>query len=421
MDDDDIIRENEWVLLKLPSGNHKIFVLKAGEKVDLGKFGSFQSDDLIGKFQLVPYEIHGSNEIRRLQNLDFLEEFDFGESLESASNVLIIDDPASQKLSQNDIEAFKQQSLQGIVDHSVPRSIKKTEFSKAKYIKRKQRKFSKIFTAIKPTARMFCDFYLERKPDKTREMRSDTLSQMMTLANVRAGSNFLVVDDMAGLLVGAMLERMQGHGSITVLHDKDQAALDLVRMMNFPATVTNTIYSLPWFHLDALPAYIEPSNEEAALRSRTRRDQIEEVFERVHRGGFDGLLIASRFDAHEIVKKLELLVAPSKPVVVYSPYKEALLEAYNYVRLSHRFVNTQLTESWLREYQVPTTNTGTHPTMTTSGSGGYLFSSTTVIDDGVKISKAGATRSGTGGHSMGTQKRLKTATSDTEMDMSNNT
>ncbi|KAH6569466.1 hypothetical protein BASA62_004837 [Batrachochytrium salamandrivorans] len=177
MDDDDIIRENEWVLLKLPSGNHKIFVLKAGEKVDLGKFGSFQSDDLIGKFQLVPYEIHGSNEIRRLQNLDFLEEFDFGESLESASNVLIIDDPASQKLSQNDIEAFKQQSLQGIVDHSsLIQSLiknnsafdKKTEFSKAKYIKRKQRKFSKIFTAIKPTARMFCDFYLERKPDKTR-------------------------------------------------------------------------------------------------------------------------------------------------------------------------------------------------------------------------------------------------------------
>ncbi|KAJ1327314.1 hypothetical protein BSLG_010656 [Batrachochytrium salamandrivorans] len=403
MDDDDIIRENEWVLLKLPSGNHKIFVLKAGEKVDLGKFGSFQSDDLIGKFQLVPYEIHGSNEIRRLQNLDFLEEFDFGESLESASNVLIIDDPASQKLSQNDIEAFKQQSLQGIVDHSS--LIQSLIKNNSAFDKRQS--FQKQSTLKESSA--------------SREMRSDTLSQMMTLANVRAGSNFLVVDDMAGLLVGAMLERMQGHGSITVLHDKDQAALDLVRMMNFPATVTNTIYSLPWFHLDALPAYIEPSNEEAALRSRTRRDQIEEVFERVHRGGFDGLLIASRFDAHEIVKKLELLVAPSKPVVVYSPYKEALLEAYNYVRLSHRFVNTQLTESWLREYQVPTTNTGTHPTMTTSGSGGYLFSSTTVIDDGVKISKAGATRSGTGGHSMGTQKRLKTATSDTEMDMSNNT
>ncbi|EGF78315.1 hypothetical protein BATDEDRAFT_90810 [Batrachochytrium dendrobatidis JAM81] len=411
---DDIIQENQWIIIKLPSGNHKVFTLKANEKVDLGKFGSFQSNDLIGKYQLVPYEIYGDNKIRRVKNLDSLQEFDLGQNMELASNQMIMDDPASQKLSQKEIEELKVKSLQGTVDHdSLIRSLvennsafdKKTEFSKVKYIKKKQRKFSKVFTPIKPTARVFCDIYLEKNPEKTREIRIDTLSQMLTLANVKAGSSFLVVDDMSGLLVGAMLEKMQGHGKITVLHDKDSAVLNLVNMMNFPSEVSNTVYTLPWFHLDALPEYTKPLNPEAVLRSTEKRSQVENVFECIHRGGFDGLLVASRFDAHEIVKKLEGYLAPSKPMVVYSPYKESLLNAYNYVRLSRRFVNTQLTESWLREYQVPS-NSGTHPMMTTSGSGGYLFNSTVVTDDGVKLNKTGVSRSGTGDLA-GAQKRHK--------------
>nr|KAJ3421967.1 tRNA (adenine(58)-N(1))-methyltransferase non-catalytic subunit trm6 [Polyrhizophydium stewartii] len=239
---DDTIRAGEWVMLKLPSGNSKIFVLKADERVELGKFGSFDSNNLIGRHQLVPYEVVGDGNIRPVENLDYLQEFDLGDTEEDASNMTIVDDPTSQRLTHQEIEELKSQSLEGKVDHSaVIQKIvqnnaafeKKTDFAKAKYIQRKQRKFAKIFTPIKPTTRLFCDFYLAKKPEKTREMRIDTLSQIMTFANVRAGSRFLVVDDASGLIVGAMLERMHEHGKIFALHDKETPNFDLVRMLNF--------------------------------------------------------------------------------------------------------------------------------------------------------------------------------------------
>jgi tRNA (adenine-N(1)-)-methyltransferase non-catalytic subunit len=64
-----------------------------------------------------------------------------------------------------------------------------------------------------------------------------------------------------------------------------------------------------------------------------------------------------------------------------------LLEAYNYVRLDKNYCNTQLTESWMREFQVPVFASGTHPSMMTSGSGGFLFTATKVTSEGVEIVK----------------------------------
>jgi hypothetical protein len=41
----------------------------------------------------------------------------------------------------------------------------------------------------------------------------------------------------------------------------------------------------------------------------------------------------------------------------------------------------------MREYQVPIFTSGTHPHMTTSGSGGFIFHATTVFNEGVEIVK----------------------------------
>lgn len=41
----------------------------------------------------------------------------------------------------------------------------------------------------------------------------------------------------------------------------------------------------------------------------------------------------------------------------------------------------------MREYQVPVFSSGTHPQMSTSGSGGFLFYATLVDNDGVDIVK----------------------------------
>ncbi|KAJ2585289.1 tRNA (adenine(58)-N(1))-methyltransferase non-catalytic subunit TRM6, partial [Coemansia sp. RSA 1722] len=60
----------------------------------------------------------------------------------------------------------------------------------------------------------------------------------------------------------------------------------------------------------------------------------------------------------------------SRMLVVYDQSKEALVELFAWLRESPSFINVQLTESWLREYQVLPSRT--HPLMNTSGGGGFL-------------------------------------------------
>jgi tRNA (adenine-N(1)-)-methyltransferase non-catalytic subunit len=44
-------------------------------------------------------------------------------------------------------------------------------------------------------------------------MRIDTLSQMMSLGNVRPGGRYIVVDEASGVVVSALLERLGGQFS----------------------------------------------------------------------------------------------------------------------------------------------------------------------------------------------------------------
>jgi tRNA (adenine-N(1)-)-methyltransferase non-catalytic subunit len=45
-------------------------------------------------------------------------------------------------------------------------------------------------------------------------------------------------------------------------------------------------------------------------------------------------------------------LAPSRPFVIYSPYKEPLMDTYMAVKDTGKAVMVMLTESWLRNYQV---------------------------------------------------------------------
>lgn len=46
-------------------------------------------------------------------------------------------------------------------------------------------------------------------------LRHDTLAQMLTLANVHAGSKVLVFETCSGLVLGAVMERMGGTSVIS--------------------------------------------------------------------------------------------------------------------------------------------------------------------------------------------------------------
>ena len=81
----------------------------------------------------------------------------------------------------------------------------------------------------------------------------------------------------------------------------------------------------------------------------------------------------------QVLSRLRPYLKGSAPVVIYSQYKEGLYDVYSFIRSSTDYLDCQLSESWMREYQIPSGKGGMHPFMMTSGRSGYLLTAITAI------------------------------------------
>lgn len=203
------IRTGDNVLLKLPSGILKPVKITANGTLSLGKYGSFKGHLLVGLPYGHTYEIApGGGSIHPIHvTLNELEE--------TEANNQLIASTGAQTLTFDDIQALKDSGLTGreIIQKQIDEHKAfelKTEYSKDKYLKRKQAKYLQLFTPLEPTVHQIAEFNYDRQPSKTRELRPDTLANMLAMANVRPGSRLLVVEDLGGLVVAAAVERMGG-------------------------------------------------------------------------------------------------------------------------------------------------------------------------------------------------------------------
>jgi tRNA (adenine-N(1)-)-methyltransferase non-catalytic subunit len=242
-----MIQEGDYVLLQLPSSNRKLIKLKREEEIHLGKFGSFKAELLIGKKYDWTFEIQGETITEKDLELDIeLEET-------QGSNETINDFGDNQKLSFLDIEKMKNQAsgteiVQSIIENHTDFD-KKTTFAKNKYLKRKSSKFIKGFTAQKITARRLLEYFSEKNLTKVKEIRIDTLSQILAYLNLRAGGKYLAVDDTNGIIVAAMLERLQGFGMVYNMSEHENGKLDAPKYLNYSKQVLDYImYS--WNRID---------------------------------------------------------------------------------------------------------------------------------------------------------------------------
>ncbi|RKO94248.1 Gcd10p family-domain-containing protein [Blyttiomyces helicus] len=431
--DPDFIYDEDWIVLKMASDKTKVVQVRKDSVITMGKFGSFSANHIIGKLFDIPFEVYGDNEARPIPKYNYLDAFDI-ETEESANNKDLVDTKTAQKLTQSEIEEMKADSLKGTVhSESVIKAIVensatfegKTEFSKAKYIKRKSKKYSKIFTPQRPTARSLTDHFFRTDPIRIRDIRVDTLSQILTAGNVRAKSKLLVVDEMSGLLTAALMERQQGFGEILHLHDHDDPNLNMLRYMNFPPATMETLSTFPWKRVEAKEDedyskmnFIGSAKESALQkyeRVKKRMDTYAAIRAELNEGNFDGLFISTMFNVKEVIDELGKYLGGSRPLVVYSPYKELLVESYLHLRSSREFVNASITESWIREYQVPVQASGTHPAMRMSSSGGYLLTALRVIDNGetwsTSFARAGKKGQAKGGKRQRREQKAAAATS----------
>ncbi|KAJ3304333.1 tRNA (adenine(58)-N(1))-methyltransferase non-catalytic subunit trm6 [Kappamyces sp. JEL0829] len=400
----DIIGADSNVIIKMPSGNYKTINLAKESVVSLGKFGSFRAKELVGKYFNVALEIYDRDKLRVVDNVNYLEDFSIDPTLVTeATNQDILDRVENQKLSNDEILAMKAAGLAGEMDHQeiisklgarpVLTTVsnhgkfhEKTEFSKAKYIKKKVQKFAKLFVPLVPNSLNQVEYQTTKgNSERIKELRVDTLSQILTFANVRAGSRILCVDDSGGLLTLALLERTHGMGDMVVFHDGQNASVELVRQSNLPEHIKNSFTTFSWFRFHEPFVLEDVVDEKDKERQENRHRRFVEVDTLIRSGGFDSLIVCSTYNNKEILERLAPFLTPSAKVVIYSPRKELLLPCYEHARSCKTFINTQLSESWMREYQVPVHASGTHPLMMTSGSGGFVFTCTYITEEGCEV------------------------------------
>lgn len=302
-----------------------------------------------------------------------------------ADNRDIVDNGKSQTLSQNDIEdlryakgAGSKEMLQHLVKNS--KTFKeKTDFSQEKYLKRKEKKYFEYIQVQRPTLRLLADIFYRQDPEKILGLRKDTLSQILTSANISNSGNYLIYDSGTnGLLVAAVLNMTRRHTGSSLVHVHpggghylQKQALAALQMDNVGDEhfCSANIYSvLRHFYQEHNVAQEPPQKK---MKPNIGTDDIEQVCSLLKQG-VDAMIVLSKELPNNLLAQLLKFVKPSKPVIVYSQSKEVLADLYVELKLPGcRMTALKLTSNWMRNYQV--LENRTHPEVMMAGNSGYLL------------------------------------------------
>ncbi|KAA8912927.1 hypothetical protein TRICI_003309 [Trichomonascus ciferrii] len=394
--DNSVIKAGKYVMLRLPSENFKIEKLKENGTVNLGKFGSFRVNDIVGHPFGFTYEIMGEDKNLRIVESESEMVDDRDELEPHENNRELLDDPSVQKLSTEEIEDLKRKGYSGqeIVDLVIKSHgsfDKKTAFSQEKYLKRKQRKFLQRFTPEPITSTELIDIYLDKDPIKIQDMSVESLGLMMSMADIRPGGTYLVADDVSGVVVAALIERMGGEGCIVCLHESEHPNFDALKYMNCSqeliTRMVKTINWLEYLHPEETEPFesktedelkeLKPSQRGQYHRKRLRYETYQQVRELIDNGKFDALIVATELHLPTMAPNLIPAIAGSRPVVFYSEFKEKLIELGHVLQKDYRVMAPTMLETRVRKYQ--TLPGRMHPSMTMRGGGGYVLWGTRVF------------------------------------------
>lgn len=390
--DKSIIRPNEYVLLRLPSENFRVEKLVPGTPLTLGKFGTFKVDEIIGHPFGFTYEIQSDESVKIVDN-----QFEIDESLESTkTNQDLVDDPTNQQLTNVEIEELKKAGVTG--EELIQQVIKshgsfnkKTALSQAKYLIRKQKKFLQRFTPEPIGTNELISIYTDRESYRIMNMAPADLGLMMTYANVKQGGVYIVVDDIKGLLVAGLLERLAGKGTVILIHGNEEFNIGAVAYMNYPEDVVESMVKpINWLdilHPEEALQHVELSTEDldalkpAQKKNYYKRKQRVETRKEIEKllaeRRPEGLLVASELYLPTMVPKLLDFLQGSASIALYSDAKEILVSTNEVLLKDLRVVGPSITESRVRHYQ--TVPGRIHPHMTSKALGGFILSGTRVI------------------------------------------
>ncbi|KAL3153820.1 hypothetical protein ABBQ32_013398 [Trebouxia sp. C0010 RCD-2024] len=464
------IREGDTVILDMNGEKQAFLTVRRAGKVKVGK-QLCSLEPIIGQPYGSVYQVSAdTSELVRTKRPRTIE-WSSLEEVDKDNSELLDVGAETQQLSTGDIAALRAAGKTGeeIVAALAKGSATfqgKTQFSQAKYKKKKHKKYTVLATIQRPTARSVCEAYFGKSSPKINHLRADSLAMLLSLANIGSHGRVLVLETCSGLVTAAVAERLGGFGHVCATYVADKCPpLEATRMLNFPESIRSSMSTaslatlLQYRHesaaeeatqaaqaqgsgsegaaveesvqqtLQAADALLDSQQvagmngstmrglldarseqpQEAVLagladstqapadppgaqeiltekqremkRMREEREAVaaatQKLLKSICKTGFDCCIVAAPSNhPSSVMAKLMPLLAPSASFAIFSNWQQPLAECHLALQQSKQAVNLTLAESWWREYQVLPART--HPTMSTSGTGGYILSGTQI-------------------------------------------
>ncbi|KAL3140277.1 hypothetical protein ABBQ38_004545 [Trebouxia sp. C0009 RCD-2024] len=479
-DPDAGIREGDTVILDMNGEKQAFLTVRRAGKVKVGK-QLCSLEPVIGQPYGSVYQVAAdTSELVRTKR-PRTTEWSSVEEVDKDNSELLDVGAETQQLSTDDIAALRAAGKTGeeIVAALAEGSATfqgKTQFSQAKYKKKKHKKYTVLATIQRPTARSVCEAYFGKSSPKINHLRADSLAMLLSLANIGSHGKVLVLETCSGLVTGAVAERLGGFGHVCTTYAGDKCPpLEATRMLNFPESIKSSMSTaslatlLQYRHepaadevtqaaqeqgsrsegavleesgqqtsqaadalldsqqaadalldsqqvagmngctmrgvldarseqpqqavlaglADSIQAPADPPGAQEILtekqqemrRMREEREAVaaatQKLLKSMCKTGFNCCIVAAPSNhPSSVMAKLMPLLAPSASFAIFSNWQQPLAECHLALQQSKQAVNLTLAESWWREYQVLPART--HPTMSTSGTGGYILSGTQI-------------------------------------------
>lgn len=327
---------------------------------------------------------------------------EIGLKTSGTDNRNIYDDGRSQKLSANEISELKSDSTSAseIVETLITNSNtfhNKTEFSQAKYLKKKEKKYFEYIQILKPNLRNITEILYKLDPSKVQGVRIDTLSQIIAFSNISSEGNHLLYDSGSnGLIAAALLSAMgpQCNGKLVHMHPGNMSQKQALLAMNFSPDQYNKCISVNVYSaLRQVHQGCDTNTSESVEGTTNLKRKAEENIEHeikkpklddstlvtesndtndatetapkkpkwhfdniaaseVLSKKVDSLVVVCKEDPQNIFLELMTFVKPGRPFVIYYSVAEPLQNLYMTLKSLSNVAALKLTNNWMRNYQV---------------------------------------------------------------------
>ena len=276
----------------------------------------------------------------------------------------INDNQQMQTMTESKISTMKEEGATGqdIIDKLIQNSTTfsmKTQFSKAKWLKKKAEKYLVTFEVRKPSSLEICEAYFLCYPDRTCHLRPDMLGYMLQMANISAESKVLIVENTRGFIPAVMMEKQVKYGLRVEFCTKSLKYFnDIAIEMDMSTADHSRIGSI-----------------NSSLLIGDDLDPIKLAMKKKYKKKFSSFVFAhDTLDPMEVFNAISYLLQPGASFAIFGvhPQPLTLLQAHLEKEKAAQCVNMKLEELWTREAQVLPLRT--HPFMSMHGKSGFCLS-----------------------------------------------